>query len=1068
MATAAKGRRHLLPVFFFPLLLLLLFPPPTVFLALYPAVCSSSYFSSLVFNVSHYVSFPHAIGGTALFLRSPSTSSYSGDDQTVGHRVDKSRRYPGSSSDIAPAVSDPDPSSAPFSQTDFSSLSSSAEPLLSESFSRGGGREEATEEDLASSPLSLSFFSLWSSSPSPSKERGKEPSEPQSRLLQFHREGNLEPPLPSQDGLRRGTNENDDGKNSPGSMSLSAEKNAERERSPLLSSFSSRRGSGRHADGATWGGQRRPHLAKEHSYVVEGEKIPKTMFFQKGRIEGGDHEEGENDTGVLDRLAPASLLNKNEVADLLVAKVHNTGAFIEGDKIERDDARELVEKGDQHISSLPHWEDGARGQRGEGQEILQSFVQEGEEKSEGGGEGGSAEEADDMVGSSEEEGAGQQSGEAEGEKKEQKEEDQEGKKEEEKKEESGDEEGKKEEGEKKSSEEGGGEESKDSGSSAGESEGEAAARESKEGEEGSKEGSQEEAPAGETSTAGGEGAEKEEKKEEGNSEGGEASSQSEEQAPPSEGTEEEKKEENPAEGGEEGGEEKKGEQAEGGEEKKEEPEPSASEEEAAPSPPSEESPEEKGEEKPSTAEESKGEEASSQPPPESEEEHGGEGEKKDEEATKAEETAGEKTEEEPKEEITEEEGKKEEEEERKKKETESKEVEVRPHVVPPEEKKKLEKEKEEEEKKQIAIEKNKEAERRRKEAVELLKEHRLGRGGPRGRSKIFTHSHMSAQDKLQHEQLEQAAEMATNLTQHLHRQHELKTREMFLKRKEIAHLNQLSRFQKLMQSAVAAVWKKMSGIKKTLKRLGSQSGAIGDRFLEETDHRVLRPEELPYAEISPPEKDQRLLTTTTEGIVMDCPTDCAPAACDNKPTTPVQCFKFEETPGGGGFRRCERFSDPNTATCRAGYTRCAMAAPVRGKHYQLFESTPAHPLPQPLLILGSNLHACLRLLPVHESTKCSPESSETIEKALKDTQAIARQPPPHVLEQAILFENIQVPSQGTYKLCMLQYWRPPHAKPTDDVYIMGIDDIGTLTVIPQPDEETLKHVAAMHQRQHPS
>lgn len=61
-------------------------------------------------------------------------------------------------------------------------------------------------------------------------------------------------------------------------------------------------------------------------------------------------------------------------------------------------------------------------------------------------------------------------------------------------------------------------------------------------------------------------------------------------------------------------------------------------------------------------------------------------------------------------------------------------------------------------------------------------------------------------------------------------------------------------------------------IKKTLKRLGSQSGAIGERFLEETDHRVLRPEELPYAEISAPEKDQRLLTTTTEGIVMDCPT----------------------------------------------------------------------------------------------------------------------------------------------------------------------------------------------------
>lgn len=94
MATEAKGRRHLLPVFFSPLLLLLLVPPPTVFPPLYPAVSSSPY-SSLVFNVSQYLSLPHAIGSTALFLRSPSTSSYSGDDQTIGRRVDKSRRYAG-------------------------------------------------------------------------------------------------------------------------------------------------------------------------------------------------------------------------------------------------------------------------------------------------------------------------------------------------------------------------------------------------------------------------------------------------------------------------------------------------------------------------------------------------------------------------------------------------------------------------------------------------------------------------------------------------------------------------------------------------------------------------------------------------------------------------------------------------------------------------------------------------------------------------------------------------------------------------------------------------------------
>ncbi|RQX67379.1 rhoptry neck protein RON6, partial [Toxoplasma gondii CAST] len=370
---------------------------------------------------------------------------------------------------------------------------------------------------------------------------------------------------------------------------------------------------------------------------------------------------------------------------------------------------------------------------------------------------------------------------------------------------------------------------------------------------------------------------------------------------------------------------------------------------------------------------------------------------------------------------------------------------------------------EEQYKRDIALSKHQEAEENRRHADVLLQHHHLGQGGPRGRTAVTSHSHMHVQDVTQHHQLQEATQMAGKLTRHLQIQNSLKLREMFLKRKEVGHLNLLKHFQDLMQAVVSRIYSKLKGAKRSLKRMYSHSRSIIKRFLHETDHKVVRPEELPSAVLTPPDEGN-VLGKTTNGIVMDCPTDCNPAACDNKPVEPAQCFKYEAVAGGGGFRRCEPFADPLTATCGKGFTRCAMAAPTRGKHYQMFASPPDHPLPQPLLIQGSNLHACLRLLPVHQATRCSPESAETVEAALKDTQAVAQQPPPHVLEQAVLFENIQVPMPGSYKLCMLQYWRPPDSKPTDNVFIMGIDEIGTLDVLQQPDAETLKHVQGLHKK----
>ncbi|KAL8455306.1 hypothetical protein Emag_000890 [Eimeria magna] len=219
--------------------------------------------------------------------------------------------------------------------------------------------------------------------------------------------------------------------------------------------------------------------------------------------------------------------------------------------------------------------------------------------------------------------------------------------------------------------------------------------------------------------------------------------------------------------------------------------------------------------------------------------------------------------------------------------------------------------------KQLAEKATKLANIQRMEQDALLKLHMLGEGGPRVNAPPPSGtSSMSVQDQQQHRQLEEATKTAESLTSHLRVQHELKKREMALKQKEIAHLNLLKHLQVVMQSAVSTVWTKLTGlfasakqytspavlraglwtqVQASLKRLVQQSTYVNKRFLRETDNRVLRPQELPKA-------------------------------------------RYDLVAGGGGFRTCAPFTDEATAACPESYTRCAMAAPVRGRQYELLAS----------------------------------------------------------------------------------------------------------------------------------
>ncbi|KAL8448161.1 hypothetical protein Emed_003974 [Eimeria media] len=354
--------------------------------------------------------------------------------------------------------------------------------------------------------------------------------------------------------------------------------------------------------------------------------------------------------------------------------------------------------------------------------------------------------------------------------------------------------------------------------------------------------------------------------------------------------------------------------------------------------------------------------------------------------------------------------------------------------------------------KQLAERATKLANIQRMEQDALLKLHMLGEGGPRENAPPPSGtSSMSVQDQQQHRQLEEATKAAQSLTSHLRVQHELKKKEMALKQKEIAHLNLLKHLQVVMQSAVSTVWTKLTGVQATLKRLVQQSTYVNKRFLRETDNRVLRPQELPKAVMSEEERKREGALAKKQGVSpLDCPVECAPKTCDNKPSFPTHCFRYDLVAGGGGFRTCAPFTDEATAACpevslpllilklqlnkkQQSYTRCAMAAPVRGRQYELLASHPNDPLPQALFIRGNNMHSCLRLMIVHKETECTPSDAQSVQAAIKDSQAASGMPPPRVA------------SPGEYKLCMLQFWMPPD-KLKGDVIVLGVDEIGSVRV----------------------
>ncbi|KAL8433029.1 hypothetical protein ACSSS7_004169 [Eimeria intestinalis] len=296
------------------------------------------------------------------------------------------------------------------------------------------------------------------------------------------------------------------------------------------------------------------------------------------------------------------------------------------------------------------------------------------------------------------------------------------------------------------------------------------------------------------------------------------------------------------------------------------------------------------------------------------------------------------------------------------------------------------------------------------------------------------------EDQQQHRQLEEATKTAQSLTAHLRVQHELKKKEMALKQKEIAHLNLLKHLQVVMQSAVSTVWTKLTGA--TLKRLVQQSTYVNKRFLRETDNRVLRPQELPKAVMSEQERKREGALAKKQGVSpLDCPVECAPKTCDNKPSFPTHCFRYDLVAGGGGFRTCAPFTDEATAACPESYTRCAMAAPVRGRQYELLASRKESRLPcasyqdsesREDVEMGC-LGSCVAPFAFRR-----PTDAQSVQAAIKDSQAASGVPPPRVLEHGVA-------SPGEYKLCMLQFWMPPE-KLKGDVIVLGVDEIGSVRV----------------------
>ena len=67
-----------------------------------------------------------------------------------------------------------------------------------------------------------------------------------------------------------------------------------------------------------------------------------------------------------------------------------------------------------------------------------------------------------------------------------------------------------------------------------------------------------------------------------------------------------------------------------------------------------------------------------------------------------------------------------------------------------------------------------------------------------------------------------------------------------------------------------------------------------------------------------------------------------------------------------------------------------------------------------------------------------------------------RLPVTHFGRDAVALTRLQVEEPGNYKLCLVQFYKPPEAGPQDNVLVLGSDDIGTLRVKSQPSPEDLE------------
>eukprot|EP00920_Eleutheroschizon_duboscqi_P036230 GHVT01087553.1.p1 GENE.GHVT01087553.1~~GHVT01087553.1.p1 ORF type:complete len:435 (-),score=65.24 GHVT01087553.1:1626-2930(-) len=150
---------------------------------------------------------------------------------------------------------------------------------------------------------------------------------------------------------------------------------------------------------------------------------------------------------------------------------------------------------------------------------------------------------------------------------------------------------------------------------------------------------------------------------------------------------------------------------------------------------------------------------------------------------------------------------------------------------------------------------------------------------------------MSKSDEKEESQLEEARKIADKFSKTLEVQRHLKEEEIRLKQVEMADLERYEHLSQVMHSVVSGIADMVKTSYDTSGKLRDQAHNVQAQFLLENDNRVVREEELPhsaqteyqrqYMEAHPELKDDKFL---------QCPQDCAPDYCDNKPAEVTQCF----------------------------------------------------------------------------------------------------------------------------------------------------------------------------------